>query len=111
MAYNEYLAKRIRSAIAIFPEGFIEKKMFGGLAFLFHGKMTVGVIKEDLMVRIISEKMPQVLKMKNVRPMDFTKKALKEFIYVSPKGCETEAALQSWIEMGFEHAKNKLKDK
>ena len=54
MAYNEELAKRIRLALKLFPRSifrdFQEKKMFGGLAFLYLGKMTVGIIKNDLMV-------------------------------------------------------------
>lgn len=110
MAYNENLAKRIRASIAVFPEKFTEKKMFGGLAFLYQGKMTVGIVKEDLMVRVVSEKMDGVLKMKYVRLMDFTKKAMKEFIYVSADGFSTESALQSWVELGVEHAKHKLKN-
>lgn len=109
MAYNEELAKRIRASIALFPKGFTEKRMFGGLVFLYQGKMTVGILKEDLMVRIISEKMNELLKMEYVRPMDFTKKAMKEYIYVSADGFSTELTLQSWIELGLEHAKHKLK--
>lgn len=110
MAYNESLAKRIRASIAVFPEKFTEKKMFGGLVFLYDGKMTIGIVKEDLMVRVVSEKMNGVLKMKYVRPMDFTKKDMKEFIYVSADGFSTELALQSWVELGVEHAKHKLKN-
>lgn len=110
MAYNENLAKRIRASVAVFPEEFTEKRMFGGLVFLYQGKMTVGIVKEDLMVRVVSEKMAKVLKMEHVRPMDFTTKAMKEFIYVSADGFSTELALQSWVELGVEHAKYKLKN-
>lgn len=39
------------------PRRFSEKKMFGGLSFLFQGKMTVGIVKEELAVRIIASKM------------------------------------------------------
>ena len=45
MPHNEQLAHRIRKAIALFPDEFTEKKMFGGLAFLYKGKMTVGIVK------------------------------------------------------------------
>ena len=111
MAYNEELAKRIRLAIDIYyakiSESFIEKKMFGGLAFLYKGKMTVGVIKNDLTVRVVSQKMDNVLEMQHVRPMDFTKKPMKEFIFVSQEGIKTEIQLQNWLELGLEHAKSK----
>ncbi|MGX1930542.1 TfoX/Sxy family protein [Flagellimonas sp. 2504JD4-2] len=109
MAYNEELAKRIRHATALFPEDFAEKKMFGGVAFLYQGKMTVGPVKNDLMVRVIGSKMENILQQEHVRPMDFTGKPMKEFIFVSPDGFKTEEQLQKWIELGLEHAKSKLK--
>jgi len=112
MAYDEELAKRIRLALKLFPtstfEDFQEKKMFGGLAYLYQGKMTVGIIKNDLMVRVLADKMNTVLSKNYVRPMDFTNRPLKEFIYVSEKGFSTEEQLQHWIELGLEHAKSKL---
>lgn len=55
--------------------------------------MTVGIVKEDLMIRVVSEKMNEVLNMKYIRPMDFTAKAVKEFIYVSANGFSTELVL------------------
>lgn len=112
MAYNEELAKRIRSAINIYyveiAKEFIEKKMFGGLAFLYKGKMTIGIIKNDLTVRVISERMNHIFEMKHIRPMDFTKRPMKEFIFVSNEGFKTEVQLQNWLELGLEHAKSKL---
>lgn len=108
MAYNEEIATRIRHALAIFEEDFTEKKMFGGVAFLYHGKMTVGPVKNDLMVRVIGGKMLGILKQKFVRPMDFTGKPMKEFVFISPEGFKTEEQLQNWIELGLEHAKSKL---
>ncbi|MDC6366896.1 MULTISPECIES: TfoX/Sxy family protein [Flavobacteriaceae] len=108
MAYNEETVKRIRETINLFPETFTEKKMFGGVAFLFHGKMTVGPVKDDLAVRIVPEKMEQVMQQEFVRPMDFTGKPMKEFVFVSPEGFRTEEQLQYWVELGLEHAKSKL---
>ncbi len=110
MAYSEELAIRISAALKSFPEKFEEKKMFGGIAYLYKGKMTVGIVKDDLMVRIVSDKMDEELKKKHVRPMDFTKRPLKEFVYVSPEGFKNEEALHYWIELGLEHAKGKLND-
>lgn len=114
MAYNEELAKRIQASFKYFPkeitEELIEKRMFGGLVFLYKNKMTIGIVKNDLMVRVISEKMDTIMQNESVRPMDFTKKQMKEFIYVSSKGFETEEELQNWIELGLEHAKTKLKE-
>ena len=83
--------------------------MFGGLAIMYKGKMTVGIVKNDLMVRVLGSKMDVILHIDTVRPMEFTNRPMKEFIYVSSKGFETEEQLQHWIELGIEHAQNKLK--
>ena len=108
MAFNEHLAIRIREQLQFYSEAFTEKKMFGGLTFLYKGKMTVGIVKEDLMVRIIGDKMENELAKEHVRPMDFTKKPMKEFVYVSQDGINTETELLHYIELGLEHAKSKL---
>ena len=108
MAYNLDLTKRIEAALELFPEDFIQKKMFGGIAFLYKGKMTIGTIKQDVMVRIIGTKMETVLQMAHVRPMDFTGTPMKEFVFVSEGGYQTEEQLHYWVELGLEHAKNKL---
>ena len=108
MAYDEFLADRIRNQLKTFPQEFIEKKMFGGLSFLLKGKMTIGIIKEELAVRVIEEKMESELKKPFIRPMDFTKKPLKEFIYVSGEGFDNDKDLNHYIVLGIEHALSKL---
>ncbi len=108
MAFNQQLANRIREQLKLFPEEFIEKRMFGGLSFLFQGKMTIGIVKEDLAVRIIANKIDAELAQEHVRPMDFTKRPMKEFVYVSQDGIKTETDLLHYIELGLEHAKSKL---
>ena len=112
MAYDDSLEKRLNAAFELFPTVIRNevriKKMFGGLAYLYKGKMTVGIIKQELAVRVVEEKMEEILMKEEVRPMDFTKKPMKEFIYVSPEGFRTEQQLQFWIELGIEHAKRKL---
>lgn len=84
--------------------------MFGGLAFLYKGKMTVGVTGDDLMVRVPSEKMSASLSLDSVRPMDFTNRPMKEFVFVSGKGYENEEQLHHWLELGVSHAQNKLNE-
>jgi len=42
MAFDEKLAARIREALGK-KKGLVEKKMFGGIAFLLNGNMCVGV--------------------------------------------------------------------
>lgn len=109
MAFNEELLALIKASLQSFPEEFVEKRMFGGVAFLYKGKMTVGVLKNDLMVRVLNTKIDSELKKEFVRPMDFTGKPMKEFIFVAVEVLKTEADVQYWIELGFEHAKSKFK--
>lgn len=113
MAYNDRLAKRIESSFYYFPKEIsneiTQKKMFGGLVFLYKGKMTIGIMKNDLMVRVLGDQMEVIMKNPHVRPMDFTKKPIKEFIYVNLNGFKTEEELQHWVELGVAHAQNKLK--
>jgi TfoX/Sxy family transcriptional regulator of competence genes len=108
MPFNNQLANRIREQLKFFSEEFEEKRMFGGITFLYKGKMTIGIVKEDLAVRIVPDKMEAELAKEHVRPMDFTKRPLKEFVYVSQEGIKTETDLLHYIELGLEHAKNKL---
>lgn len=84
--------------------------MFGGIAFLYKGKMTVGIVKDDLMVRIKPEHMAATLKMPHVKPMAFTGKPMKEFVFVGPDGYTSEEELQQWLEMGVAHARYKLNE-
>lgn len=103
MAYNEELAQRIRQHMQSI-EHIKEKKMFGGLTFLYKNKMTVGIVGDQLAVRVVSEKFQEVLARDHVGEMDFTGKALKDFVYVTAKEFETEPQLAKWIELGIEHA-------
>ena len=70
--------------------------------------MTLGAIHKNLMVRVIPSKIEIELKKEFVRPMDFTGKPMKEYVFVGLDGLKTEEELQYWIELGVEHAKSKL---
>lgn len=103
MAYNEELAQRIRQHMKSIEHA-TEKKMFGGLCFLYKKKMSVGIVGDQLMARVVSEKFEQKLNQDHVKEMDFTGKAMKGFVYVEAAGFETEQQLAQWIELGVEHA-------
>lgn len=78
--------------------------MFGGMAFLFNGNMCFGVVKDDLMVRVGPELYEEALALPNVRPMDFTHRPMKGFVFVDSKGWSRHATLSKWLEMGLEYA-------
>lgn len=97
MAYNEFLADRIRNSLKENKTAFNEKKMFGGICFLVDEKMCLGVIKEDLMIRINPEKQDDFLKEEGCRIMDFTHRPMKGFLYVDPIGIDLDEDLDKWI--------------
>jgi TfoX/Sxy family transcriptional regulator of competence genes len=101
MGYDEKLADRVRKALAK-QRGVIEKEMFGGLAFLLEGKMFVGILKRELMVRVGPKHYPKALAKPHARAMDFTGKPLAGYVFVSPAGVATARSLGSWIEKGRE---------
>ena len=110
VVYDEKLADRIRKIIGK-SKGVTEKKMFGGLSFLLKGKMFCGVLKEDLVLRISHDEYEDALKKPNVRPMDFTGRPMKGFVYVSPKGCKSDKDIRKWINLSLSHAKSAKKNK
>ena len=106
MAYDEQLAERIREAFRT-RNDITERKMFGGLAFLCRGRMCCGIVGRDLMVRIPDTEFDAVMRNRYVRPMDFTGKPLRGFVYVSPAAFRTRAALRGWLSRGERVAEEK----
>lgn len=102
MAYNEFLADRIRLVLKNKRVNFEEKKMMGGLALMVDDKMCVGVIKDNLMARIDPNIYEEALSRKGCREMDFTKRPMKGFIYVDAEGTDMDDDLESWIQLALD---------
>jgi len=96
MSYDEGVAERLRE---LFEDrrGITEKKMFGGLAFMYRGHMLVGIIEDSLMARVGPAEYANALAQANVREMDFTGKPMKGYVYVDPDGFESDADLSRWV--------------
>ena len=99
MSYDEGLAQRIREVLEGRP-GVAEKKMFGGIAFLLDGSMFIGIVKEDLMVRVGPARYQEALAQAHARPMDFTGKPMAGYVFVAPGGYESDEALAQWVQWG-----------
>ncbi|MCB0396070.1 MAG: TfoX/Sxy family protein [Flavobacteriales bacterium] len=102
MAYNEFLADRIRQVFKDKKVGFEEKKMMGGLCFMVNDKMCAGVIHDDLMGRIDPDIKDALLQKKGCREMDFTGRPMKSFLFVGPEGTDTDKDLEEWIDLCLE---------
>jgi len=78
--------------------------MFGGIAFMLAGNMAVGVIGEDLMVRLDPADAEQALREPHTRPMDFTGKPMKKMVYVDPQRTASDEDLAAWVDAGADYA-------
>lgn len=103
MAYDEELAERVRAALGSVA-GVTEIKMFGGLCYTVRGNMAVGVIKEELMVRLEPADGEAALSEPGARPMDFTGRPMRGFLLVGPAGLRTTRPLQRWVDRGVAYA-------
>jgi TfoX/Sxy family transcriptional regulator of competence genes len=101
MPFSESLAARTRDALAREP-GITEKKMFGGLSFLLHGKLLVGVFKDSLIARVGPGQAKTALKKPHVGVFDITGRPMKGWVVVEPEGVDRDADLKTWIRQAIE---------
>ena len=103
MAYDLYLAERIRNVFHQKGVLFEEKKMMGGVCYLVNDKMCAGIISNRLMARIDPDDFEAALSKKGCREMDFTGKTMKGYIYVEPEGIDLESDLNDWIQLALDY--------
>jgi TfoX/Sxy family transcriptional regulator of competence genes len=107
MAYNEFLADRVRQRLR--NAGQVEeKKMMGGLVFMVNEKMCIGIDtdkksdQDRLMVRVGKLPHEKLLGQKGSRQMDFTGRVMRGFLFVDPEGFDLEEDLDFWVERALE---------
>lgn len=98
MAFDEKIAYRIRETLVNIPN-VTEKFMFGGVCFMINDKMCVGVVKDEMMCRINPEMDETVLEIDGCRPMDFTGKRMKGYVFVSEEAMKTKKKLEYWVNL------------
>ena len=103
MAYDEGIAQRVRELLDELAIAYDEKKMFGGLAFMVRGNMSVGIVNSQLMCRVGADAYADALAQPHVREMDFTGKPLQGFVYISERGIEDDQQLKQWIDRSLEY--------
>jgi len=103
MAFDEGLAQRLRELLSNRLD-IVEKKMFGGLAFMLSGNMCCGVVDDTLMARVGPNQYQDALKLPHALEMDLTGKPLKGFIYVTSRGIESDQDLQAWVDRSLDFA-------
>lgn len=103
MAFDEVLADRIRDVLDG-QDAVTERKMFGGIAFMVHGNMACGIIRDDLMVRVGPDAHDAAVAEPHVRPMDFGHRPMRGMVYVAPDGVRSDADLARWVQAGVQMA-------
>jgi TfoX/Sxy family transcriptional regulator of competence genes len=104
VAYDEGLAQRIGEILGCIPE-LSEKRMFGGLCYLWNGNMAFGIVGEELMVRTGPDVYEEALQMPYAREMNFTGRAMKGMVYIATPGLEDDVELTAWLERGLNFAR------
>jgi TfoX/Sxy family transcriptional regulator of competence genes len=103
MAFDEKLASTVREHLAR-QRGLTEKKMFGGLAFLVNGNMSVGIYGDELIVRIAPATTDAALKEPGARLFDITGRPMKGWLLVGGAGTGDPKSLGKWIRRGVDYA-------
>jgi TfoX/Sxy family transcriptional regulator of competence genes len=101
--YDQHLADRIRWILKNKNITFSEKEMMGGLACMVNDKMCVGITDNRLMARIDPVLYEDALTKKGCRPMDFTGRPMRGWIYIEPDGIDLDGDLNYWIQLALDY--------
>jgi TfoX/Sxy family transcriptional regulator of competence genes len=103
VAFDDVLAARIRDVLSG-TEGLVEKRMFGGVAFLLNGNMCCGVHGDDVIVRVDPESAEDALRAPHVRIFDLTGRPMKGWLLVGSDAVASDEQLRSWVGLGVDFA-------
>jgi TfoX/Sxy family transcriptional regulator of competence genes len=105
VAYDEDLADRVRELLI--DDLYIEKKMFGGLAFLIGGNMAVAASGQGgLLVRVDPAKSDKLVATTTARPMEMRGRAMQGWLRVDADAVRTKRQLAKWVGMGMSYARS-----
>ena len=106
MPYDADLAHRIRELVSEEAD-VTEKKMFGGLAFLVGGHMSVAASGQGgLMVRVDPEDTDALLAKPHARPFEMRGREMQGWLRVAPEGVRTKRQLAPWVTRGVAYARS-----
>ena len=106
MAYDEDLANRIRELVLTEP-GVTEQRMFGGLAFLINGNMSVAASGQGgLMLRVDPAETDALLRKPHAGPFAMRGRVMQGWLRVDVEGLRTKRQLERWVARGIAYARS-----
>jgi TfoX/Sxy family transcriptional regulator of competence genes len=104
MAYHQQLADRVRQRMVELADAnhLEEKEMMGGLCIMYHDKMCVGILKDELMCRVAPEVFEECLTKPCCRPMQFTGRTSKGFVLVEDTVLKNQKDLDHWLQLSID---------
>ena len=106
MAYDEDLANRIRELLAT-EAGVTEKRMFGGLAFLIGGNMSVSASgRGGLLLRCDPAETEALLRRSHAHPFEMRGRVMDGWLRVDAEGLRTKRELKPWVTRGVAYARS-----
>jgi TfoX/Sxy family transcriptional regulator of competence genes len=106
MAYDEDLANRIRELV-LAEQGVTEKRMFGGLAFLINGNMSVSASGQGgLLLRVDPDETDALLSKPHARPFEMRGREMQGWLRVDAEGLRTKRQLERWVARGIAYARS-----
>ncbi len=108
MAFDEFLGDRIRRILEEKHVVFTERKMMGGLIFMIDEKIMCGIHIDKkigdslLMARIGEAAYEQHIDREECRPMDFTGRPMRGYIFIVPDGMDTDEDLAYWVQLAVD---------
>ena len=106
MPYDEALASRIRELVRK-EKGVTEKRMFGGLAFLIDGNMSVSASGQGgLLLRVDPAETDKLLGKPHAHPFQMRGKVMQGWLRVDSDGLRTKRQLEPWVARGVAYARS-----
>ncbi len=104
MAYDEFLAERIRAALGK-TEGITEKRMMGGVCFLINGNMVGGADRAKsgqgrFMFRVGKDNAEKASALPGGEQMVQGGRQMGGFYFVAEEDC-TEAVMRPWLDLAL----------
>jgi TfoX/Sxy family transcriptional regulator of competence genes len=105
MAYDEDLANRVRELMT--ETGVTEKRMFGGLAFLIDGNMSVSVSgRGGLMLRCNPTETEELRRKPHAGPFEMRGRVMDGWLRIDAEGVRSKRQLERWIARGVAYARS-----